>query len=547
MDKAAAVELRGKAGPVAPLQRLALWLASLRGWRRHLAAFLLGAIAVLSLPPFNMLPVNFTPVLLISFPGLVWLTDGNTGYRSALALGWSFGFGFFLAGLYWIAAALFVDIAQFWWLVPFAIAGVPAGLAIFTAAALLVSHALCRLLRLGGTGRVFALVFCWCGAEWLRGHILSGFPWNLMGYTWSGAFPGALEMLQLAAIVGIYGLSLLTVLAASLPARLGDFSGRRWLALVAAVLLIALPAGWGAYRLANGPTEDVPGIALRLVQPSIPQTMKQDPAALLGNFRRLFALSTSPASTPPTAIIWPEDAAPPFLERDGGARQALAQAAPQNGYIITGTTRTDAAPEAPTHVWNSLVAVDHEGNIRASYDKFHLVPFGEYVPLRSVLPMQKITPGAIDFSAGPGPRTITLPGLPPFSPLICYEAIFPHAVVDPAHRPDWLLNITDDAWYGFTSGPFQHLAIARLRAIEEGLPLARAGDNGISAMFDPYGRFTARLALDDVGVLDVKLPRPLPPTLYSRIGDLPFFGALLLIAATLLWPRLSTLALARKA
>jgi apolipoprotein N-acyltransferase len=547
MDKARVLELRGKAGPVAPLQRVALWLASLRGWRRQLAAFLLGTAAVLSLPPFNMLPVNFTPVLLISFPGLIWLTDGNTGYRSAFALGWSFGFGFFLAGLYWIAAALFVDIGQFWWLVPFAVAGVPAGLAIFTGLALLVSHALCRLLRLGGTGRVLALVFCWCGAEWLRGHILTGFPWNLIGYAWSGTFPGAIEMLQLAAVVGIYGLSLLTVLAAALPARLGDFSGGRWVALGAAVLLIALPAGWGGYRLANGQGGDVPGVNLRLVQPSIPQTIKQDPAALLGNFRRLFALSTSPASTPPTAIIWPEDAAPPFLERDGGARQALAQAAPQNGYIITGTTRTDAAPEAPTHVWNSLVAVDHEGNIRASYDKFHLVPFGEYVPLRTILPMQKITPGAIDFSAGPGPRTIALPGLPPFSPLICYEAIFPHAVVDPEHRPVWLLNITDDAWYGFTSGPFQHLAIARLRAIEEGLPLARVGDNGISAMFDPYGHVTARLALDDIGVLDVKLPQSLPPTLYSRVGDIPFFAALLFIAGALLWRRLREPASAHKA
>jgi len=547
MDKATAWELRGSAGPVAPLQRAALWLASLGGWRRYLAAFLLGAIAVLALPPFNMLPVNFLPVLLVSFPGLVWLTDGNTGYRSAFALGWSFGFGFFVAGLYWIAAALFVDIAHFWWLVPFAVAGVPAGLAIFTGLALLVSYGLCRVLRLGGTGRVLALVFCWCAAEWLRGHILTGFPWNLIGYAWSGSFPGALALLQLASLTGIYGLSLLTVLVACLAARLGDFSGRRSLALLAALLLVGLPAAWGAYRLSSGPPGDVPNVTLRLVQPSIPQTMKQDPAALLGNFRRLFALSTSPATTPPTAIIWPEDAAPPFLDRDGGARQALAQAAPQNGYVITGTTRTDPAPEAPTHVWNSLVAVDHDGAIRASYDKFHLVPFGEYVPLRNILPIQKITPGTIDFSAGPGPRTIALPGLPPFSPLICYEAIFPGAVVDPAHRPDWLLNVTDDAWYGFTSGPFQHFAIARLRAIEEGLPLARVGDNGISAMFDPYGRITAQLALDDVGVLDVKLPQALPPTLYSRIGDLPFFGAMLLIVAAILWPRLSALVFTRKA
>lgn len=541
MAEATALALRGSAGPVAPLQRSALWLASLTGRSRHLAAVLLGALAAASLPPVDM-----TPVLLIAFPGLIWLADGNSGYKSAFALGWSFGFGFFVAGLYWIAAALFVDLAQFWWLVPFAVAGVPAGLAIFTGTALAVSHGLCRWLRLGGAERILALVLCWSGAEWLRGHILTGFPWNLIGYAWSGAFPGAIAMLQLASVGGIYSLSLLTVLVACLPARLGDFSGRRTLPLVAAFLLIAVPAAWGAYRLAQGHPADVPGVTLRLVQPSIPQTFKNDPAQLLGNFRRLFALSTSPAAVAPTAIIWPEDAAPPFLDRDGGARQALAQAAPPNGYVITGTTRTDPPPEAPTHIWNSMVAIDHAGTIVASYDKFHLVPFGEYVPLRGILPMQKITPGTIDFSAGDGPHTIALPGLPPFSPLICYEAIFPGAVVDPAHRPDWLLNITDDAWYGFTSGPFQHVAISRVRAIEEGLPLARDGDNGVSAMFDPYGRVIARLDLDAIGVLDVKLPQALPPTLYSRVGDIPFFTALLLIIAALLWRGLRTGALARK-
>lgn len=541
MAEATALALRGSAGPVAPLQRSALWLASLTGRSRYLAATLLGALAAASLPPVDM-----TPVLLIAFPGLVWLTDGNSGYKSAFALGWSFGFGFFVAGLYWIAAALFVNLAQFWWLVPFAVVGVPAGLAIFTGTALAISHALCRWLRLGGNGRILALVFCWSGAEWLRGHILTGFPWNLIGYAWSGAFPGAIAMLQIASLVGIYGLSLLTVLVACLPARLGDFSGRRSLPLVAAILLIAVPAGWGAYRLAHGHPADVPGVTLRLVQPSIPQSFKNDPAQLLANFRRLFALSTSPAPVTPTAIIWPEDAAPPFLDRDGGARQALAQAAPPNGYIITGTTRTDPPPQTPTHIWNSMVAINHAGAIVATYDKFHLVPFGEYVPLRGILPMQKITPGTIDFSAGDGPHTITLPGLPPFSPLICYEAIFPGAVVDPAHRPDWLLNITDDAWYGFTSGPFQHVAIARLRAVEEGLPLARDGDNGISAMFDPYGRVVARLDLDAIGVLDVKLPQALPPTLYSRVGDIPFFAGLLLIIAALLWHGLRAGGLARK-
>jgi len=312
------------------------------------------------------------------------------------------------------------------------------------------------------------------------------------------------------------------------------------------VLLILLPAGFGVWRLAQGPAGDVPDVTLRLVQPSIPQTLKNDPAALLANFRRLYALATSPSKAKLTAVIWPEDAAPPYLDRDSGAREAIATAAPPGGYVLTGTVRTDPAPQAPVHLWNSFVVIDHAAKIWASYDKFHLVPFGEYVPLRGVLPMQKITPGAIDFSAGPGPRTIAVPGLPPFSPLICYEAIFPDAVTDPAQRPDWLVNITDDAWYGLTSGPFQHVAIARLRAVEEGLPLARVGDNGVSAMFDPYGRVLARLGLDDVGVLDVKLPRPLPPTIYSRFGDLPFVFILGLIVVILMAQPLCARISARK-
>ncbi len=521
--------LRGNAVPVAPLQRCALWLASLGGWRRYLAAFFFGVLAVGALPPLDV-----TPVLLISFPALVWLADGNGGFVGACALGWSFGFGFFLAGLYWIAAALFVDIAQFWWLVPFAVMGVPAGLAVFTALALGASHVGCRGLRLGGTERILALALFWFAAEWLRGHILTGFPWNLVGYAWSGGFPHALDMLQLASLVGIYGLSLVTVLIACLPARLGDFSGNRWVPCLAALVLLGAPAAWGFYRLQNGHPGDVPDVKLRLVQPSIPEVIKGDPSQVLANFRRLFALSTSAGAEKATAILWPEDAAPPFLERDGGARKALAQAAPFDGYVITGTVRTDPAPQQPEHVWNSLVAIDHDGAIRASYDKFHLVPFGEYVPLRQILPMQKITPGTIDFSAGSGPRTIDLPGLPPVSPLICYEAIFPGAVVDPADRPAWMLNVTNDAWYGFTSGPFQHLAIARVRAIEEGLPLVRVGNNGISAVFDPYGRVRGRLDLDAVGVLDENLPQALPPTLYSRFGDVPCLLVALLIGVALL-------------
>jgi apolipoprotein N-acyltransferase len=196
--------------------------------------------------------------------------------------------------------------------------------------------------------------------------------------------------------------------------------------------------------------------------------------------------------------------------------------------LITGDVRTNTAPAKPTNIWNSLLVIGPSGDIVASYDKTHLVPFGEYVPLRKILPLRRITPGMMDFSAGPGPKTLSLPDLPVVAPMICYEAIFPGAIVDETRRPDWLLNVTNDAWYGVTSGPFQHFAIARVRAVEEGLPLLRAANNGITGAIDPYGRVLSRLDLDAIGALDVPLPAALSPTLYSRIGD-KGFGILLII------------------
>jgi apolipoprotein N-acyltransferase len=204
---------------------------------------------------------------------------------------------------------------------------------------------------------------------------------------------------------------------------------------------------------------------------------------------------------------------------------------PKGGLALVGTVRTDPPPARAEHVWNSIEAIDDKADVVAAFDKFHLVPFGEYVPLRGVLPINKITPGTVDFSAGPGPRTIALPGLPSASPLVCYEAVFPGEVTAPASRPGWLLNVTNDGWYGYTSGPFQHFAIARTRAVEEGLPLVRAANNGISAVVDPYGRVPSYLPLDAVAVLDAPLPQALPATLYSRAKDVPFLALLLAAVA----------------
>jgi apolipoprotein N-acyltransferase len=510
------------------LCRLAAAVAGLSGWRRYGLAVLLGIAAATAMPP-----VDLAPMLLVAFTGLLWLDDGSTTAAAAFALGWIFGFGFFVAGLYWIAGALFVDIARFWWLVPFAVAGLPALFAVYAGLATLAAHLVARCLGLAPVARVFAFAVVWSAAEWVRGHALTGFPWNLVGYAWSGGFPGSIAILQSVAWTGVYGLSFLTVLAATLPSLLGVASPtpisalRRIAPAIAAGLLLVVPAAAGGLRLARTPPRDT-AIRLRIVQPSIPQSLKWDPAAAAANFARLIALSGAPAPQPIAAVLWPEAAVPFFLGRDPAARREIARIVPPHGYLITGALRSNPPPDPIEKVWNGLEALDDAGDIVAHYDKVHLVPFGEYVPFRRFLPFKKITAGTIDLSAGRGRQTIALKGLPPFAPLICYEAIFPGAVVDEARRPDWMLNITNDAWYGRSSGPFQHFASARTRAVEEGLPLVRVANNGVSGVVDAFGRVPVHVALDVVGYADVTLPAPAPSTLYARAGDWTFLALLLL-------------------
>jgi apolipoprotein N-acyltransferase len=261
-------------------------------------------------------------------------------------------------------------------------------------------------------------------------------------------------------------------------------------------------------------------VRLRLVQPNIEQSLKWRDSERAQIFRTLLALSATQAAAPPTVIVWPEAATPFLFEQSPEARAAAAAILPADGLLITGTPRATPRPGGGTQYWNGLIVLDHADRVVGTYDKFHLVPFGEYVPLRRWLPIDKIASGFGEgFSAGPGPRTLQLPGLPSVGPLICYEVIFPGEVVDPGDRPGWLVNVTNDAWYGDSSGPYQHFASARARAVEQGLPLARAANTGISGVIDPYGRVIARLGLGRAGVIDAALPRALPDaTIYQRFG-----------------------------
>lgn len=506
----------------ARLGRVSARLSALTGWRRLAAAMALGGLATLALPPAGLLPV-----LLVAFPGLIWLLDGVETKKGAFAAGWFFGFGHHLLGLYWISAALFTDIERFWWALPLSAVGLPILLAMFSGGATLTVHLLRRRGFGAGLGRPLLFAASWCLWEWLRGHVFTGFPWNLIGYGWVGVLP----VLQSVSLFGIYGLTLVTVLAASLPAALPDRDTtprRAWAGFAAGLALLAVLGGWGAWRLAGAVDEPVPGVRLRLVQAAIDQRLKWAPGERVQNFQSHLALSAAPpadpGAPPPNVVIWPETAVPFFIEDDARVRQAMASVTPPGGLLITGAPRTTVGEDGERRYYNGMVAVDGSGAAVASYDKFHLVPFGEYMPLRQWLPVGAIAGNGAEFSAGPGPRTLHLggsaAGLPPFSPLICYESIFPAAVVDTADRPQWLLNLTNDAWYGRTAGPHQHFAINQVRAVEEGLPLVRVANTGISGLVDAYGRVRHLLGLGERGFIDTTLPKaPDGVTAYARMGD----------------------------
>lgn len=493
------------------LVRLAERLRGLTGRRRLALALVLGGVAVAALPP-----VHLVPALIPAFTGLVWLLEGARTRAGAFAVGWLFGLGFFGAGLYWVGIAFLVQAEVYGWMMPFAVAGLAGGLAIFTGGAALAVHMLPWRTT---AARALALTVAWVAASWLRGHVLTGFPWNLMATVWD-PWP---VMLQSAAVWGAWGLSTVTVLAAAAFATIGAPGSalRRFAPPVAALAVLAGVAGFGVVRMAAAPAPEsagVDGVRVRIVQPSIPQDEKWARDKRLAHLKTYLGLTRRPGLDDATHVIWPETALPLFLSRTDGLRDALARVAPPDGALLTGLPRLVTA-DGGRRLYNSLYVVDRNGRTRARYDKFHLVPFGEYVPLEAWIPLPKLTAGRTGFTAGPGPRTLDVPGAPRVSPLICYEAIFPGNVTAPGPRPGWLLNVTNDAWFGVSSGPYQHLASARLRAVEEGLPLVRAANTGISAVVDPHGRTRARLGLQARDVVDAGLPRALPPTVYARLGD----------------------------
>jgi apolipoprotein N-acyltransferase len=535
------------------IDALAERLRTLGGWRRWASAFAAGVASVLAMAPFFA-----WPILWLTLPVLLWLIDGALSeplpprWRPALAaaaVGWWFGFGYFLAGLFWIGEAFLVEAEVFAWLLPFAVALLPGGLALFYAAAAGVAARFWRQ----GPVRVLVLALALSAMEWARGHVFTGLPWNVLGY----ALTYPLPLMQSAAFLGIYGLTLIAVLVFALPAILWSEAppgptGRRARIAALAVALgpLAIMALLGQVRLMQEPQASVPGAKIRIVQPSVPQREKWRPE----NQRRIFLdhmqLSAANAAgevdnlADVTAVVWPE-AAMPFLPLDHpDVRAAIGRLLPPTTHLITGALRAEPAPPGasrPRSIFNSLLVFGQGGSLAARYDKIHLVPFGEYLPLQRQLEaigLEQLTRLRGGFAVGVVPRPLLrVPGLPAAAPLICYEAIFPGEIVQGPERPELMLNLTNDGWFGNTTGPRQHLHQARVRAVEEGLPLVRAANNGISAGIDAKGRVLAQLGLDVRGVIDVALPAALPPTPYARLGDMIFSMLWLIGAAAVLMRR----------
>lgn len=502
-------------------------IAALAGWRRSGLALLLGALLAAALPPFGILLAA-----VVALTGFVWLLDGAGNTRGALLDGWAFGAGFSAAGLYWIANALLVDAAAFGWMVPFALLAIALGFGLFTAAAAGIAR-----IWPPGPGRIVAFATAWLVLEWLRSWVLTGFPWNLLG----SAFSLAPELLQGAAWGGPWLLSALVLTVALLPAMAVCVPPtRRLSAIVGGVacgfLLVVALYGLGAWRMSLHPTTYTGEINLRLVQPAIDQREKWRSTLRNSHFATHIALSLSQSAVAADVVIWPEAAIPWQLLADPARRAQATAGLAEGSLLLAGAVRFERESDGTVLPYNSLVALDRRGDPVAFYDKRHLVPFGEYVPLRGLLPIDKLTPGAVDFVSGTGPEVLAIGKVPPFRALVCYEVIFPAEIDAGGERAAWLLNVTNDGWYGISTGPYQHFQAARLRAVEQGLPMVRAANNGISGVVDPIGRILAQLPLDAVGVLDVRLPAPLAaPTLYARWGDLTLAAILLPLFFHLAW------------
>lgn len=488
---------------------------------RFVVAVLIGGLSGLGFAPYFAFPLAYLGLCALAF-----LIRQSRDVFAAFLVGWAFGLGQFIVGLSWITESFAVEAERFGLLAWPAVGALSAFLAVFPAIAGMAAR------YLGGPGLGALVIFpaTWSATEMGRGVILTGFPWNLIGYIWGFSD----EVLQTVSVVGIYGLGLITIFAAAMPILIIEkfrLGGLRTALVLILTPLIAFAVLWvgGGWRLN---ASDIPanGERVRIVQPNIPQSQKWEPSEARGILDKLLSLSTSGERARPPYVVWPETAYPLLFETDREIPLALLASIPPGGLLILGAVR-----EAPGRgledpaLLNSVLALNDKGRVVADYDKVRLVPFGEFTPFKSVLGAMKMTIGDIDYSPGTSDAPVQLVGLPAVRVLICYEAIFPRAGNGDAR---WILNITNDAWFGLSAGPYQHFLAARARAIEAGLPLIRAANSGVSAIVDSYGQVIDMLPLNASGVIDGPLPATAASEpMFRQLGNLPVTVTIALLAA----------------
>lgn len=468
-------------------------------------AFLFGCIGALSFAPLFYIICSFA-----AFSGLMLLLDYSRSNKESFFIGWLFGTGYFAVGLYWISISLFVDINKYFYLLPFSAILLPSLIALYIAITTLIS----AVFRLNEWSKVLVFALNWTIIELLRSKLFTGFPWNLQGYVWCFSD----NFIQITSILGIYSLSFLSILLFCTPYLI--LTKNMFNLLFVIVIIVCIAAIWwlGKERLNKADIDDDININIRLVQANIGQRAKWSKDALHNNLITHINLSNAPSDNNIDYIIWSESALPYLIKADNKPLDYLATINP-NSNIITGAVRAELTNQGHIHkLWNSLFLINStDTKIIDYYDKSLLVPFGEYIPFAGFLPLDKITHGSIDFSKGKLNKL--LGDNYKFLPLICYEIIFPFNIRNTLERASWIVNITNDSWFGNSSGPYQHLHMGRVRAVEYGIPIVRAANTGISAVIDGYGRIRSSLGLSQRGIIDSKIPKLLPETFYSKYGD----------------------------
>ncbi len=513
------------------LYRPAYWIRTRRPWPARLIAFIFGAVYVGGQAPFY-----FWPASLIAIIALVWLLDGaaktDRPVRSGMWVSWLFGVGQFLAGMYWIAYAFIERGSAYIPLIPFALLLLAGGLALFW----MLAGAVAMRFWSQQPWRVLLFTSCFFAAEWLRGHLFTGLPWNTPGLIW----PAGYEISQLASVLGVWGLGLLTLFAFSAPAALTWSRGSllwRTLPSVLAILLFLGAFIFGYVRLSNASNAMVPGVKLRVIQAQIDQSEKWDAANEQKVIDKYLDLSSSPGLSSITHLVWPEGALPLLLLERPDVMEQLAERFADGPVLLAGVTRREATEDQQILYRNSLIAfsfVRGTPALEMVYDKSHLTPFGEYLPFGRQLAatgIKALTPLGGGFTPGPEAITTQIPNAPLVSPQICYESIFSGFTPGGKNRPQWIVNVTNDSWFGPTTGPLQHVQQAQFRAIEEGVPLVRSASSGVSGVIDPMGRFVSQATHGTSAAIDSGLPQALRVTFYRKYRYLPLVLWLVLVLA----------------